>query len=366
LDSENKIWYKGREDLLEDNMRPFFVALLGLILSVTLPDVADAAPDCERKPDHPSCGGEPSAPGPDPAPPAEDYGASYQDWMHGDVALAWGVDGYGQGVTITVVDDFNSIWGFYSSLDGAAEADHVWKTHGGWTLLEASMIAPGATMVADDFGGGGSVKLSSGLNVLNLSYGMIAQSGYNINQIRWGRQESSIISYATNGTAVISKAAGNDSDGVNKIWTAVGQSYDKDGTQYLDYLNLALIGAESAIFVGALSTNGSNTTGTIVGTASLADYSNIAGDDPLVQEHFLVVGVDSAKMGGLAGTSFAAPIVSGYAAIVGSKWTDQTATWVANRLLTTARIDTIADYSPSVYGRGEADLPRALAANSIE
>jgi subtilisin family serine protease len=280
------------------------------------------------------------------------YGASYQDWMHVDVKAAWAwEDGYyGQGVTITVVDDHKSIWGFSGNLDGGDQEEV--NNHGGWTLLEASMIAPGATMVADHWGGRDrEVKLSSGLNVLNLSYGMIAQSGYDLNQISWGRQESSIISYATNGTAVISKAAGND------YRTAVGESYE--GTT--DYLNLALIGAPSAIFVGALSTNGSTAF-----KASLADYSNIAGTNEQVQDHFLVVGVDSAKMGGLAGTSFAAPIVSGYAAIVGSKFTDQTATWVANRLLTTARIDTIADYSPSVYGRGEADLPRALAANSIE
>jgi hypothetical protein len=296
--------------------------------------------------------------------PVNNYGATSRSWMHGDVANAWGYnDGgyYGQGVTITVVDDFNSIWGFYASLDGS---DDVWKTHGGWTLLEASMIAPGATMVADDFGGGGSVKLSRGLNVLNLSYGMIAQSGYEINQIRWGKQESSIISYARNGTAVISKAAGNDS-------IAVGGNTDNGTT---DYLNLALIDAAannpnfSGIFVGALSTNGSTEA-----LASLADYSNIAGDDPAVQDRFLVVGVDRAEMGGLAGTSFAAPIVSGYAAIVGSKWTDATATQVANQLLTTARTDTLLDIEEpgwgdedrAVYGMGEASIWRAISPNRI-
>ena len=52
-----------------------------------------------------------------------------------------------------------------------------------------------------------------------------------MNQIGWGREEYSIISYATNGNAVISKAAGKDSVAVGTA-TSSGQ---------LDYLDSALI-----------------------------------------------------------------------------------------------------------------------------
>ena len=45
--------------------------------------------------------------------------------------------------------------------------------------------------------------------MLNLSYGMYATTGYNVDQLLWSQQEASIISYE-NGQAVIS-AAGNDS-----------------------------------------------------------------------------------------------------------------------------------------------------------
>jgi subtilisin family serine protease len=68
----------------------------------------------------------------------------------------------------------------------------------------------------------------------------------------------------------------------------------------------------------------------------------------------------------LYGTSFAAPVVSGYAAIVGSKFTRATATQISNQLLNTARQDTIANYSATLYGRGEASLSRALAPLSIK
>jgi len=77
-----------------------------------------------------------------------------------------------------------------------------------------------------------------------------------------------------------------------------------------------------------------------------------------------VVGVAANKTG-LAGTSFAAPIVSGYAAIIGSKFPTWTPTQVTNRLLTTARKDTLVNYNATTYGVGEASLANALAPNSI-
>ena len=64
---------------------------------------------------------------------------------------------------------------------------------------------------------------------------------------------------------------------------------------------------------------------------------------------------------GLYGTSFAAPVVTGYAAILGSKFRSATPTQVTNQLLATARTDTVTNYTASRFGRGEASLSRALA-----
>jgi subtilisin family serine protease len=83
-----------------------------------------------------------------------------------------------------------------------------------------------------------------------------------------------------------------------------------------------------------------------------------------VQNQFLTVGVESHKTG-LAGTSFAAPVISGYAAILGSKFKGASATQITNQLLTTARKDTIAGYNPAIHGRGEASLSRAIAPVTI-
>lgn len=221
--------------------------------------------------------------------------------------------------------------------------------HGEWTRQQANMIASSATMRSHDFTMGNRIGLVRGLNVLNLSYGMFAKAGYSATQIRWSAQETSIISYAREGRAVVSKAVGNDA-------VAIGAA---NAAGNVDYLNLALVGGQSAIFVGALDRNGSTEN-----PASLAWYSNYAGTDPAVQRQFLAVGV-TGEMTGLYGTSFAAPIVSGYAAVLGSKFTRATPAQITNQLLSTARHDTIRGYNPALHGRGEASIGRALAPRAI-
>lgn len=280
---------------------------------------------------------------PPPPPPVSAPGPVYQSWMNSEIQGAW-TSGYtGQGVTITVIDDFNSGTRYWANMKGTSEN----LRHGEWTRQQAGMIAPSATMRSQDFYSGSTVPLNSGFNVLNLSYGMMAPAGYGA--VGWSAQESSIISYAAEGRAVVSKSAGNDG-------VAVGQP---NAAGNIDYLGRDLIGKPSAIFVGALSRNG-----TTAAPASMASYSNIAGADATVQNQFLVVGVESDKTG-IAGTSFAAPIVAGYAAVLSSKFTSATPTQVTSQLLSTARQDTIQNYNASIHGRGEASIARALSPVAI-
>jgi subtilisin family serine protease len=269
-----------------------------------------------------------------------------QTWMNSEISTAWAAGYQGQGTTITLIDDYSSRNFYAGNLGNGVQS----LRHGEWTRLESNMIAPLATIASKDFGSGTKVALAAkGLNVLNLSYGMYASSHYNLSQIGWSAQETSIIDYARNGTAVIAKAAGNDA-------VAVGAA---NSAQNIDFLDSALIGTQSAIFVGALSKNG-----TTASQASLASYSNYAGTNASVQSKFLVVGVEGSKTG-LYGTSFAAPVVAGYAAVLGSKFTNATPTEITNQLLRTARKDTILGYDVTKHGQGEASIARALAPISI-
>jgi subtilisin family serine protease len=67
----------------------------------------------------------------------------------------------------------------------------------------------------------------------------------------------------------------------------------------------------------------------------------------------------------LQGTSSAAPQLSAYAAILGSKFPRASALQVIDQLLDTARTDTIRGYDMQLHGQGEASLSRALAPQSI-
>jgi len=269
----------------------------------------------------------------------------YHNWMNPEIRDAWALGYQGKGVTITIVDDFGSS----SKGSGNLGTGSARQRHGEWVRDIASMIAPQGTMAAQDFKSGRRVNLAQGLNVINLSYAVFAASGLRANQIGWTGQESSIIQYAKDGRAIVSKAAGNDA-------VAVG-SATRNGQ--MDYLNRALIGTPSAIFAGALDRNG-----TPQNPARLASYSNFAGSDVMVQNQFVLVGVRN-DLTGLNGTSYAAPIISGYAAVIGSKFTKASATQIRDQILNTARQDTILDFDPARHGRGEASITRALAPASI-
>lgn len=258
-------------------------------------------------------------------------------WMSSDVGEAWASGYTGSGVSITVVDDFTKQDPFDADLGRGTQR----QRHGEWVAESAGMVAPGANMFKHDFFDESSVRLQDGLNVLNLSYSVIEPLSQH-------PLEQSIVDAAWAGTAVVTKGAANEG-------IAIGTPKEGD----VDELAVRLIGAPSAIFVGALDHNG-----TSGNKAELASYSNYAGSDPEVQNQFLTVGVEGDKTG-LFGTSYAAPVVSGYAAILGSKFTSATPTQVRNQLLDTARTDTLVNYNPAVYGRGEASLSRALAPDLI-
>lgn len=273
-----------------------------------------------------------------------------QAWMHSDVGAAWSSGYTGKGTSIHVVDTFSASGPQYRSNMLGANSPAI-GTHGAWTATQAQMIAPDASVYVRDFSSNRSaVSLIPGqLNIVNTSYSLMAPSGYSLNRIGFSTMDKSIIDHAKAGRAVVVKSAGNNA--VN-----VGSSTSAKTT---DYLSLALADAPSAIIVGALNKNGTTTN-----KASLASYSNKAGTNVKLQNKFLTVGVDSSAIG-LAGTSFAAPIVSGYAAILGSKFTTATPTKITSQLLATARTDTIHNYQPSVHGRGEASLSRALAPTAL-
>lgn len=277
---------------------------------------------------------------------------AYYSWMSSEIQEAWAADYFGQGTRVTIVDAFRESMSNQPFSGNFGEGEKL-QLHGNWVSDQVALLAPLASQTLQDFSNTQPVALEAGkLNIINLSYGMMGAAdttGSPVLTSSWSQREQSIITYATNNLALVVKAAGNDGVAIDAI--------TEDGT--FDYLNIDLIGKRAAIFVGALDAHG-----TTKKPAKLASYSNHAGSNVVAQDQFVVVGV-TGSITGLYGTSFAAPTVSGYAAVLGSKFTSASPETIKNRLLETARTDTISGYSKSIHGKGEASLSRALAPDSI-
>ena len=129
-------------------------------------------------------------------------------------------------------------------------------------------------------------------------------------------------------------------------------------TTYKSLSRLALMQYQyknKSIIVGALDQAG----------GSIASYSNQAG---AYSDRFLVAdgrGIYDSTIGAyVQGTSFAAPRVAGYAAILRQKFPNLNAEKSSSILLDTARYDTLScnpNCPSNIYGMGEASLSRALA-----
>lgn len=342
-----------------------------------------AAPNCELDDTHPKCKDSEPEPEPDPG-----LTPTYYDWMHSDVGLAFDPNELGGAITgvgshLAILDNFSGTT-YEGNLDGTIQS----LTHGGWTALQSNLVAPGATLATIDQPSGRKDRsglisdhysADAALQVVNLSFGLFDPVGTVVNEdysFGYSIWDSLVDeAWKLNGDAVLVKAAGNMSGGtVDEGTMMFGFPFS---APYVDTLNISLIGAQNALFVGALDGNG-----TVANPASIASYSTISGDNDAVQSMFLVAGVE-VGMTGLAGTSFAAPIISGYAALIGDKYYEtldavaNPAELVVDRLLETAHMDRIAVGNSceawdgancvlsTVYGVGEADLYRALAPNSI-
>lgn len=284
-------------------------------------------------------------------------------WQHSDVKDAWQQGYKGQGTTIHIHDEFTN-----RNVRQISTARNRWMsssflgyenvTHGDAVGTVAGRTAPLADIEYKQWVNGNITLRANRLNIVNASYSLMLSGQVSDSTIDFYRRNNQLAQFAHQGTALVVKAAGNSNLPLS----------DNGGGG--DVVNLAFKGAPAVIFAGALNDHGtpvrnhrfwqwSFTTG---GTTK-ANYSNTPGVDPQFYNRFLMVGVPSSM--NVAGTSFAAPQISAYAAIVGSKFTRAAPEGVANQLLSTARQDTIRGYHPYIHGRGEASLSRALAPSSI-
>jgi hypothetical protein len=282
-----------------------------------------------------------------------------------DVLNAWSQGWTGLGSNILIIDSFGS--NINSKTDG--------DDHGIVVSAIAKTTAINATVLSLDWGFAGPIKeilstpkSNKKLHAINLSFDYI----YDTDQTRAYAADivqrlnsGNLLAYTgfSSSDAVFIKAAGNDS---------------KDLTQRggVTALSAELINNSNTIsktlLVGALDKDG-----TVSNRANIASYSNRPGADVRYQKRFLLANgntifgndfaIDRLVLNGSSndkGTSYAAPRVAAYAAILRQKYPNLNAEKSSSILLDTARTDTLWCHPtclPSVIGKGEASLSRALA-----
>lgn len=223
-------------------------------------------------------------------------------------------------------------------------------------------VAKDATVLRDDFltyqsstnglfsvlknwGVGNDAASSSyrSLSVVNLSLG-----GTSRNAVSNKAVYSTQLSFANSSVvpdAVFVKAAGNSTCVVSQTNCDPLNAVFYNSSQFKD----------KSILVGALAQAG----------GSIASYSNTAGS---FADRFVVAdgrGVREQDGSYVQGTSFAAPRVAGYAAILRQKFPNLTAPSTVNVILDTATWNPVWGAKDAttqgIYGQGEANLGRALA-----
>jgi hypothetical protein len=279
------------------------------------------------------------------------YGTATINAPHKDVLQAWSNGWTGLGQNILVIDSFGQYVNERRSSD----------FHGVMVTSIAGSVAIRSPLYTYDWAGtesylrdmyGNTVNKKIILSAVNMSF---TTNSTPVAVAIANRLASSSSAYDAS-DAVITKAAGNDG---------------KDAKT--DVLNVALISNQKTlknlILVGATQSDGE-----VNNKTSLAGYSNKAGNDSVYQNRFLVangnsvyakpVWIDGTYVSPGAGTSYAAPRVAGYAAILRQKFPNLNGAKSANILLDTARYDTLDCHprcSKAIYGRGEASLSGALS-----
>jgi hypothetical protein len=307
---------------------------------------------------------------------------------HEDVIQAWNAGWTGKGVNIMMEDFLNG----------------EYLAHGVTTTLLANRYAPASTIYGYDvpyaygfYNFNGTIAYPSAMvniGVVNASFGpnLPILIGRNQSSNPWTSDELSNAAtlYLEASNAIISRyTVVNPLHNFNYTDAVISKAAGNDSISASDEPLVKALANNSSINSRLLVVGALNKTGSIAAPQALAWYSNTAGSDVNVQSRFLVasgttpfntgdvalndiaIGATITDQNGVnrnnVGTSYAAPRVAGYVAIVRSKFPNLDAIKTSSIMLDTARYDTLACYTApggcdsTIYGKGEVSLSRALA-----
>jgi len=293
---------------------------------------------------------------------------------HADVIAAWNQGWTGKGVNVVIADAFNAPETHGVIVTSLVARYAIGSSYFGIPL---ETYKQSITNVFNIDGTLANLQTTKNIGVINTSFGVNYSNGtsdaaralmdnnsyYAPLRSDWTQILKGSIGFVYQGInltdAVITKAAGNDAI------TSEKESFVK---AYTDDSSIK----ERLLVVGALDFDSN-------GKGIIASYSNTAGADANVKSRFVTASggtpfltgdiylngtvVKGSDYGNL-GTSFAAPRVAGYAAILRQKFPNLNAVKTSSIILDTARYETLScntNCDPNIYGAGQASLSRALA-----
>ena len=241
------------------------------------------------------------------------------------------------------VDDIGRHGTFVAGIVGAARDGNV--MHGiafNSTILALRTDLPGTCPASCLYGqtelaAATSVAVVEGADIINYSLGGFGPTATNF--------RNALVSAANSGALIVA-AAGNE--------------FDDDPVLAVNPVNPAALVATEAALQGPMIAAGAYDTG----TNDIASFSNRAG---VAQDYYLMapgVGLVTTDVGGgyatVSGTSFAAPMIAGAAALLKERFPALTATQIVDILLVSAT-DLGAAGTDAIYGRGLMNLAAAAA-----
>jgi subtilisin family serine protease len=264
--------------------------------------------------------------------------------------LAW-LDGWtGKGVKVGIADSFDN----NQTLD----------THGDWVSIVISSVAPEAKMSLQHVLTGDVADIdnafnyfeTNGYHIINNSWGM-DKAERNAAGVYTGSLVAGFDDMIQEAVAAYDPNELNDAVGLYIYAAGNGAEYcDSQRIEDCNYLAGVTDGIRNSgyedygdrlIFVGALADN----------SDLMASYSYQAGN---LKYDFIVAHDDVLTLGDAAGTSFAAPRVTGAAALVKHKFPNLTSAHLKQVLLQTATDIGVAGVD-EVYGYGKLNIAGALS-----
>jgi len=228
----------------------------------------------------------------------------------------------GQGSTVLNLD-----WSTHTNSDGSS---HQTVVNG--VIAGSGGVATYATLVPVTYAASGGVSNWIGIISSTLA-GMSSGQILNLSAYTNGTSSTTISTPTTVPSIIVTMAAGNDGQPtLNKSETAAVYN-----SAYKSNL----------ILVGALGSDG-----------NIASYSSTAGAaaDRFVVDYGTSTMCTTTNI--CQGTSFSAPRVAGYAAIIKQKYPNATGSQIASAILNTAVLK--SGWDPAIYGKGQVDLTAAL------